>query len=37
MSPEMIFVYSSKITTVKGFTAKARVENRGGDEHSSLL
>jgi hypothetical protein len=37
MSPEMNFVYSSKITAVKGFTAKARVENHGRDKHSSLL
>ncbi len=37
MSPEMNVDYSSKITTVKGFTAKARVENHDGDKHSSLL
>jgi hypothetical protein len=37
MSPEMNVHYSSKITTVKGFTAKARLENHGGDKHTSLL
>ncbi len=35
--PEMNVHYSSKITTVKGFTAKTRVENHGGDKHTSLL